>query len=689
MVYPTLRAFILACVSTGFLGACSSLAIQPNQSGAGLDNQDNILNLLDPDVKNEEQAFAKAEAIYQQGKSENALFYYIKTLQFNQNNIKAMERIAAIHIRSKHPELAVKVYKDLLVIDGNNVSANEFMGLHYLDNGQRGKAKQHLAKVVKYGKNSWRAHNGLGVIADLEHNSDEAIAHYEAALEIDPANPMLLNNLGYSHYLSGNPVKAKMLYTQALNYDGKYKRAIHNLALIEIRNGHFTTATALFNRIMPVHDSYNNVGYICMVNGQYAAAEEYFRRAIDESPVYFPKAQDNLKTLMSLKSGPVTGAPVSSMPAVEAFSEVSVPTSPAPARIPEARPAAPRAKPAAIAESPQKKTAENRSNGAKKKTAGQPLARSRPDVKSSTTKKRSEPTQSTVEQPKNLPTATGATATVGGEKSAPAPTPRTESARNTEASGPAKTKDAEIHPTGSPTAESASQAGDMPVQENGDRPNEPAEAELIANPPENPSSASTAAENLTQQPEPERSTEASEASDTKDASIDSTAANPSRRPDDSESPDTKDAAIKPAESPMVDSSSQTGGAPSLDIQSTPDKQTEAEIIENKPEAAAPASTAAEAPADQPASAGSAEASEPTQSGENPAERTKTQQDAPLSQSDGEDDVGQKPATSDDAGNSGGNSGNAATLPVPAVDEPSKSQPTPEPPARKAASPDSQ
>jgi Flp pilus assembly protein TadD len=302
MLSQKLSIIAVFCITTLTISACTPLNIKSGQDENSLNNPDNILNLLDPDVKTEEQALEKAEAELSEGKSENALFYYIKALQFNSKNIKALENIASIHNRSNHPELALKVYQDILAIDSQNLLANESLGLYFLDNGQTGKAKNHLTVAVTHSSGNWKAHNGLGVIADLENNSAEAIAHYEAALAIHPADPMLLNNIGYSYYLSGDEIKAKYYFNQALGYDNRYNRAIHNLALIEIKNGNFSTATALFNRIMPVHESYNNIGYISMLSGQYDVADEYIRRAINESPVYFPKAQENLKTLSTLKS---------------------------------------------------------------------------------------------------------------------------------------------------------------------------------------------------------------------------------------------------------------------------------------------------------------------------------------------------------------------------------------------------
>jgi Tfp pilus assembly protein PilF len=284
-----------------FLAACNSLPVNSHNDSNDQGNSGNILNLLDPDIRTEEQAFAKGQAALQEGKPENALFYFVKTIQFNKNNVRALENIASIHERGKHPEIAIKVYQDILAVDGNHALANEKLGLYYLDKGQDGKAKLYLTQAIKKDKSRWKSYNGLGVIADLERNTDEAINYYQSALEIMPNNPMLLNNLGYSYYLNGDELKARELFNQALNFDTQYKRAIHNLALIEIKSGEFTSAAMLFNRIMSPHESYNNIGYIALLNGQYDISEEYLRRAIDECPVYFPKAQQNLKNLLAAK----------------------------------------------------------------------------------------------------------------------------------------------------------------------------------------------------------------------------------------------------------------------------------------------------------------------------------------------------------------------------------------------------
>lgn len=308
------------CVMLPALSACTPVPTQPpitqiqhlptvkeaspTSQNKSDDNPESLLNTLDPDVTSVDKALIKAQLAQAEGKTERALFYYVKALQFEPKNIQAREQIAAIHEQNNKPESALKIYQDILKIDKDNVIANESLGLNYLQNRLYQQAKQHLNLVILQDDRRWKAHNGLGVIADLNKEYELGISHYQKALANNPGNLMLLNNIGYSYYLKGDDNSAKNYFNQALSFDNQYQRAIHNLALIEIKHQQYTAAVALFNRIMPPYESYNNVGYIGMLNGQYDIAETYFRQAIDESPTYFPKAQENLEQLEALRNHP-------------------------------------------------------------------------------------------------------------------------------------------------------------------------------------------------------------------------------------------------------------------------------------------------------------------------------------------------------------------------------------------------
>lgn len=318
---PTLRFCRIACAIVPALSACaptgnpeslSPLETLPTVQAKSLvqalrqnrygENPDNVLNAFDPEVTSIDKAFEKAQIAQAEGQTDRALFYYVKALQFEPKNIQALEQIAAIHEQNNKPELALRIYRDILEIDANNVVSNETLGLNYLANRNPQQAKQHLNSALAQDGSRWKAHNGLGLIADMNKEYAVAIGHYQKALALNPSNPMLLNNLGYSHYLKDDDKTAKNYFNQALAFDGHYQRAVQNLALIEMKHKQYAAALAIFNRMMKPYESYNNMGYLCMLKGEYELAENYFRQAIEESPKYFPKAQENLNQLQVLRN---------------------------------------------------------------------------------------------------------------------------------------------------------------------------------------------------------------------------------------------------------------------------------------------------------------------------------------------------------------------------------------------------
>ena len=198
-------------------------------------------------------------------------------------------------------ELAHSIYQKIYKLYPNNVAANENLGLFYLTNRTIDKAEFHLTKAVQQDNNRWKSHNALGIISDLQDNYTAAISHYQSALAINPSSPLVLNNIGYSYYLSGQDTEAEKYFSRALGLNGAYKRAIDNLALLQVKHKRYSSAISLFNRVMEPYEAYNSVGYLCMLNKQYQQAEMYFNKAINASPFYYPKAIENLEALNDLQ----------------------------------------------------------------------------------------------------------------------------------------------------------------------------------------------------------------------------------------------------------------------------------------------------------------------------------------------------------------------------------------------------
>ena len=112
---------------------------------------------------------------------------------------------------------------------------------------------------------------------------------------------MVLSNIGYSYYLTGEFAAAERYFRQAINADPKFKRAWTNLGLVFIRKGQYNKAVKTFKQVMTEFDAYNDLGYLVMLDGHLDDAEYFFKKAIDMSPMYFEKAYSNLEQVQSKK----------------------------------------------------------------------------------------------------------------------------------------------------------------------------------------------------------------------------------------------------------------------------------------------------------------------------------------------------------------------------------------------------
>ena len=198
--------------------------------------------------------------------------------------------------------LAEIAYRRSLVIDPDNAAALTGLGLILLkkrDNATAGELLNHSVEVVS---RQWRAHNALGIIADLESEHPRAIAHYQAALNIQPTSPLLLNNLGYSYYLSEDWPAALAMFRRALDEDPNYKLAWQNLGLLYAREEQYTAAVDAFSHAMELSQAYNDVGYLSMLDGHYELSEAFLEEAIKLSPSYYKTANQNMVRVRMLKA---------------------------------------------------------------------------------------------------------------------------------------------------------------------------------------------------------------------------------------------------------------------------------------------------------------------------------------------------------------------------------------------------
>ena len=169
MVYSMRRVlFCLVFVNIGaLLVGCGSesMAIKPGITGL-YDDKSALVHEVQEVTSDAPSAMKRADQFLQQGNKDEALYYYVRALEFDDKNKDALEKIGEIHAAKGNYEPAEVAYQLALKLDPKNANALEGLGLIQLNTGKQAEARKSLAAAIAIDPSLWRASNGLGLIAD-------------------------------------------------------------------------------------------------------------------------------------------------------------------------------------------------------------------------------------------------------------------------------------------------------------------------------------------------------------------------------------------------------------------------------------------------------------------------------------------------------------------------------------------
>jgi tetratricopeptide (TPR) repeat protein len=105
--------------------------------------------------------------------------------------------------------------------------------------------------------NNQVAHNNLGnALMQKKGRLDEAIVHFQKALEIRPDYPDANNNLGYALWSKGRGVEAIALFRTVLRVRPNYAKARNNLAISLAESGKAEEAIEQFKEALRIDGNY-------------------------------------------------------------------------------------------------------------------------------------------------------------------------------------------------------------------------------------------------------------------------------------------------------------------------------------------------------------------------------------------------------------------------------------------------
>jgi len=268
-----------------------------------------------PTAKTAEEGVRMGDRALAGGNVDEALYHYVHALELDGKSADAYYRIGRLHYRRDNEKLASLALRSALGIEPEHVGALSVMGVLQLKHNRYREARDYLEKAVAKDKvrlaegaavafdsaSPAEAYNGLGVLADLNGDTAEAQRLYGIALGIRPEAADVHNNLGYSYYLESRWPEAEREFRKALDLKPDYEQAWRNLGLVYARQQRYLSALHALERVMDTAKAHNDIGFICMLDGRYQLAEYYFEQALTLSPVFYPKAKENLTYVQRVK----------------------------------------------------------------------------------------------------------------------------------------------------------------------------------------------------------------------------------------------------------------------------------------------------------------------------------------------------------------------------------------------------
>jgi Flp pilus assembly protein TadD len=290
---------LLALLLTGCASTSKDFPPAGEEYGELYDGKSKVAYATEFPVGSFTEAETRGDRAARAGDLDLALYHYIQALNLKRGHADTLFKIGSIHRIRNNDRLSALAFQMTLNANSGHTAALEGLGLLLLDARRYHEAQETLEKVIRQEPTRWAAHSGLGILADLEGNFSEAAEHYRKAQQLNPNSATVANNLAYSLYLDGRIDEAIESLRGALNLDENFERAWMNLGLMQARKGNYQEALVAFKQVMDEPEAYNNIGYICLLEGRNEDAERFLRKAIEQSPTYFVAATENLKRITS------------------------------------------------------------------------------------------------------------------------------------------------------------------------------------------------------------------------------------------------------------------------------------------------------------------------------------------------------------------------------------------------------
>ena len=202
------------------------------------------------------------------------------------------------------------LWSHTLACTSDNVIAHLKLGNVLIQKGSVDEAMVHYQEALQISPSYAEAHNNLGNVLRQKGNVDEAIVHFQKALQINPDYAEAHSNFGNALLQKGRVDEAISHYQRALQITPDSAEAHNNLGSALLKKGSVDEAITHFQRALQITPDYVNahlnLGNALLKKGSVDEAITHFQRALQIKPDYV-EAHLNLGNAL-LKKGSVDEA---------------------------------------------------------------------------------------------------------------------------------------------------------------------------------------------------------------------------------------------------------------------------------------------------------------------------------------------------------------------------------------------
>jgi arylsulfatase A-like enzyme/Flp pilus assembly protein TadD len=247
---------------------------------------------------------AEAERHRADRRFQDALDEYRLALEDAEDALPILIEVAATHLEAGNPGRAIEVAAAVLERDPDRALAWEVSGAALVAEGALDEAIGHFERAVELEPSNPRMLNRLAIALVNAHRDGQAIAPFERAAAIDPEpSAAVLTHWGTALHRTGRIDEARSRYQAALVKNPDYLPAARNLAMLLVaEEGGLERAVELFEEVARRQpgdpDSLYNLGRAYLETGRWQEAFQLLQRVVaatDPSDPRLPRLRDELE----------------------------------------------------------------------------------------------------------------------------------------------------------------------------------------------------------------------------------------------------------------------------------------------------------------------------------------------------------------------------------------------------------